>query len=157
MELLLAAAAALSTILAGYFKWKSVKNSDEQKRIDKQALDLLNSKIAEVEAKIITATETCITDVPPLRLQLEEYRKQLKEMMIIILLLIPVPFISGCWTNDPIVVGERVMYVKPGEIITIPPLKAPAKQWYVMDDEAMNAVLGVRRPVVPKESTGIVK
>lgn len=48
--------------------------------------------------------------------------------------------VSGCQTvkPGPVVIGERVYLPKPGESLVVPPLIAPAGQWYLIDDVAMD-------------------
>jgi hypothetical protein len=47
---------------------------------------------------------------------------------------------SGCLTSKPeqppmpIVIGERINKVKPGDRLVVPALAPPAKQWYLVDD-----------------------
>ena len=52
--------------------------------------------------------------------------------------------LQGCLTTPPppvtpqvVVIGERINKVKPGDTIKVPPLLAPAKQWYLVDDTGL--------------------
>lgn len=55
-------------------------------------------------------------------------------------------FLSGCWSNKPttvFVTGERINLVKPGTTVEVPELMPPAKQWYLLDNIAIQHWLGI--------------
>lgn len=153
MELWGAIVAAIASIIAAYLKYKSDKNSDTKKKIEEEKRKELVSRIEETEKELIKAMETNITDVPGLRNKLETLRKALSKLSVIAMLS-GTCLLSGCFTTDPVVVGERVFYVKPNDVLTVPALKSPAKQWYLIDDVAMLKVLGIDKPVEPSAVTG---
>ena len=56
--------------------------------------------------------------------------------------------LSGCATAQgpaagPLVVGERIYKPKPGEVLTVPALLPPARQWYLVDDVGLGEWLGL--------------
>ena len=148
-SVIIALITAVSGVLGYLFKYLNDKNSDKQKEIKQKQIDELKKKIEETEIAIIQKLETSITDVPSLRLKLEEYRKQLKSLIPLILV-ISCLFVGGCAffnRDQPVIVGERIFYMSPGQQMTVPELKSPAKQWYLIDDVAMLKVLGIDKPV----------
>jgi len=154
MEWIAAIIGSLATILVAVFKYKSDKNSDVKKQLLVQTVKDFEKKIADTETQLIQAMENSITDVPNIRIRLMVLRKQLVKakkaaglMSIIILLMF-----SGCKTQNTVIIGERVYMPKPGDVLTVPALKTPAKQWYLIDDVAMLNVLGVNKPVIDKDS-----
>jgi len=156
-EIIAAAVTAMAGIITAYFNYKNKKDSDLQKQINKDKEVFVRQKLKETEESIIKAMETDITSVPLLRKKLEYYRNQLKKYIGLIALIV-IPFISGCFTaKEPMVIGERIFKPNPGDIITVPALKRPAKQWYLIDDKAMLEVLGVDKPVVPNVIIGVQK
>lgn len=159
-ELIITGIGAIATLISAYFAYKSKKNSDVQKQINKEKENLYREKIKETEEKLVKAMESDITAVPLLRKQLEEFRKQLKKIIsIFMIVLIPSFLLTGCWTwkdEQPMIIGERIFKPNPGDVVTIPALKPPAKQWYLIDDKAMLEVLGVNKPVVPEITTGTI-
>lgn len=156
-EIVAAAVTALAGIVTAYFNYKNKKDSDLQKQINKDKEAFIRLKLKETEELIIKAMETDITSVPLLRKKLEYYRNQLKKYIGIITLAV-LPFVSGCFTTEEnMVIGERIFKPNPGEVVTVPPLKPPAKQWYLIDDKAMLEVLGVEKPLVPDTVIGIQK
>lgn len=55
---------------------------------------------------------------------------------------------TGCMTskpkqNLPLVVGERIIFVDPGQQLVVPPLLEPASTWYLIDDCALCQWLGI--------------
>jgi hypothetical protein len=42
-----------------------------------------------------------------------------------------------------VVVGERINIVEPGQVITVPELKPPAKCWYLVDNVGLEGWLGI--------------
>jgi len=63
---------------------------------------------------------------------------------------------SGCLSPAkpspmPLVIGQRVFAPAPGDVLTIPPLTPPAKQWYLVDDVGLLLWLEISVPssVVP--------
>jgi hypothetical protein len=63
---------------------------------------------------------------------------------------------SGCLSPAkpspmPLVIGQRVIAPAPGDVLTIPPLTPPAKQWYLVDDVGLLLWLEISVPssVVP--------
>jgi len=156
-EIIAAAVTAMAGIITAYFNYKNKKDSDLQKQINKDKEAFIRQKLKETEDLIIKSMETDITAVPLLRKKLEYYRKQLKKYIGLIILVI-IPLVSGCLTTEePMVIGERIFKPNPGEVITVPALKPPAKQWYLIDDKAMLEVLGVEKPLVPDTVIGIQK
>lgn len=156
-EIIAAAVTAMAGIVTAYFNYKNKKDSDLQKQINKDKEAFVRQKLKETEELIIKAMETDITSVPLLRKKLEYYRNQLKKYIRIFIIL-AIPFISGCLTTkEPMVIGERIFMPKPGDVVTVPELKAPAKQWYLIDDKAMLEVLGVEKPLVPDTVIGVKK
>ena len=130
-----------------YLKWKSSKNTDKQKEIIKKDRDALSEKIKETEAAISTALVDSISDVPFLRKKLGEYRDALKKLPLVLFMVL---LFSGCKSQPPIVIGERVIYVEPGQVLTVPALKKPARRWYLMDDQSMRVILGIDVPYQPE-------
>lgn len=55
----------------------------------------------------------------------------------------------GCGSLRPgkkveyVVLGERINIVEPGQAVTVPELIPPAKRWYLVDNKALEAWLGV--------------
>ena len=147
---------AVASIVGGWLVYKNNKDSDVKKKIKQEEARLLEQDIQELEKQLITAMEKNITDVPGIRIRLEALRKKMKKLVVggvsVSLLLF-----SGCFTSDPVIVGERVFYVKPDESIIVPALKPPAKQWYLIDDVAMLKVLGVDKPIEHVPSGRTVK
>lgn len=157
LEIIAAAVTAIAGIVTAYFNYKNKKDSDLQKQINKDKEVFVRQKLTETEELIVKAMETDITAVPLLRKKLEYYRKQLKKYISLITLFI-IPFSSGCVTGkEPMVIGERIFKPNPGDVVTVPALKPPAKQWYLIDDKAMLEVLGVDKPVLPDVVIGVKK
>lgn len=55
---------------------------------------------------------------------------------------------SGCITRAkpdpmPLIIGQRVYTPAPGDVLTVPVLTPPAKQWYLVDDVGLMLWLGV--------------
>jgi len=151
--------ALIGTCVTAWFTYKNNKDSDQKKQLLKQKEEELRANISKTEEQeLITAMGSNITDVPGLRLKLENYRKQLKKIIGLVLLILTLPM-SGCvffQKEQPVIVGERVFYMKEGQQMTVPSLKDPAKQWYLIDDVAMLKVLGIDRPI-EKTVTGKTK
>ena len=55
--------------------------------------------------------------------------------------------------NEPVVYGERINIVKPGDIIEIPQLKRPASTWYLVDDVGLSIWLGIPMQNIPGTKT----
>lgn len=65
-------------------------------------------------------------------------------------------FAGGCATGasrrsdaaapHPLVVGERIRVVAPGETLVVPAPVPPARTWYLADDEGLWQWLGIRAP-----------
>jgi len=156
-EIIAAAVTAFAGIITAYFNYKNKKDSDFQKQINKDKETFIRQKLKETEDLLIKSMETDITAVPVLRKKLEYYRDQLRKYVVILVLVI-IPFLSGCLTTkEPMVIGERIFMPKPGDMITVPVLKHPAKQWYLIDDKAMLEVLGIDKPSVPDIAIGVQK
>ena len=57
---------------------------------------------------------------------------------------------TGCTTKPPnpispvIILGERINKVKPGQLVIIPPLIDPSKQWYLADDYGLYQWLEIK-------------
>jgi len=148
---------AIASIITAYFNFKNKKDSDLQKQINKEKEAFVRKQLKDTEDALINALATDITSVPLLRKKLDFYRKQLKTFLPVILLCL-LPFLSGCLLfgkQEPLIIGERIFKPNPGDVITIPPLKKPAKQWYLMDNKAMADILGVETPVVPDSVIGV--
>lgn len=96
----------------------------------------VDSRKATQEALQKALAEGRITDAAVLRRRLQ----QLGGAIALACLL----GLSGCVTPDasPLVVGERVMIVKPGPVV-VPEVKAPAKTWYLVDDVGLAEWLGI--------------
>jgi len=68
------------------------------------------------------------------------WKEKLKQLSIVLIILL---FVTGCVSREvqqeihTIAIGERIMTVKPGELIKIPDLISPAKTWYLIDNEGM--------------------
>jgi hypothetical protein len=78
------------------------------------------------------------------------WKKKIDQLVGVASILLMAFLLSGCCgvfctqKSEPIVVvpqfviiGERINKVKPGDTITVPVLKAPAKQWYLVDDTGL--------------------
>ena len=55
-------------------------------------------------------------------------------------------FLSGCWSTKPtttFVLGERINLVQPETTVEVPKLTPPAKQWYLLDNIAIQHWLGI--------------
>ena len=135
------------SLVGVYLKWKSSKNTDKQKDILKKDRDAILEKIKETESAISTALVESISDVPFLRKKLSEYKEALKRIPAFVL---AACLLSGCRSQSPVVIGERVIFVEPGQSLVVPALKKPARKWYLMDDQAMRAILGIDVPYQPK-------
>lgn len=149
--------ALIGALITAWFQYKNNKNSDKKKEILKKKEDEIRLKISETEKELVTAMENNITDVPGLRLKIEEYRKQLKKIIGIFLILGLTLLYSGCalfQKDQPVIIGERIFYMKEGQQMIVPTLKSPAKQWYLIDDVAMLKVLGIDKPI-EKPVTGV--
>lgn len=77
------------------------------------------------------------------------WRRRLDELRAAAAILIAAAMlaIQGCATQPqpmPVVIGERINKVKPGETIKVPPLLSPAKQWYLVDDAGLSGWLGIK-------------
>lgn len=55
--------------------------------------------------------------------------------------------------ETPLVVGERINIVKPGDIIEVPELICPAKTWYLVDDVGLSIWLGIPMKNIPGTMT----
>jgi len=75
------------------------------------------------------------------------WNKKLAQLSAVVVLLL---FLAGCslgcsstGTNPQpiipqyVIIGERINKVNPGDVIKIPPLSLPAKQWYLVDDQGL--------------------
>ena len=51
--------------------------------------------------------------------------------------------------SEPVVIGERVHILKPGDIIEIEEPKPPAKTWYLVDDVGLSFWLGIPYNHIP--------
>lgn len=55
-------------------------------------------------------------------------------------------FLTGCWSTKPtttFVLGERINLVQPETTVEVPKLTPPAKQWYLLDNIAIQHWLGI--------------
>ena len=55
-------------------------------------------------------------------------------------------FLAGCWSTKPtttFVLGERINLVQPETTVEVPKLTPPAKQWYLLDNIAIQHWLGI--------------
>lgn len=78
------------------------------------------------------------------------WARRLRELGGVVLVLL-LGLAAGCATTDgktpqPLVLGDRWILVKPGEVVTVPPLQPPAKQWHMIDDVGLSAGLGILTP-----------
>lgn len=77
----------------------------------------------------------------------------------LLLLLILLPLGSGCASIahhlgyapiqapiTPVIIGERLNKVNPGDSLKVPPLTKPAKQWYLVDDVGLYQWLDLKTP-----------
>ena len=55
--------------------------------------------------------------------------------------------------NEPIVYGERINIVKPGDTLVVPQLKKPASTWYLVDDVGLGIWLGIPMKNIPGTMT----
>lgn len=67
-----------------------------------------------------------------------------------VLFALSVVLLSGCGSLrskekkvEYIVVGERISIVEPGQVVTVPELKSPAKRWYLVDNVGLEGWLGI--------------
>lgn len=154
LELIGAIIAGITSIVGAYLAYKGKKDSDLSKQLKKNKEAFIRAKIKETEARLVAAMESDITSVPLLRKTLNHYRGQLKKYVA--LAVIPLFMLCGCASNKQyMVIGERIFTPEPGDVITVPQLKNPAKQWYLIDDKAMLDVLGVDKPVLPETIIGV--
>ena len=116
-----------------FLKYHATQKDQEQKRleIEKAKLEL---KKALAEGRINDAAY---------------WKEKLMQLSSIILAII-IFGMSGCITqtqNDfPVVIGERIIKVKPGDLIKVPQLTAPAKQWYLVDDVGLYQWIDIGLP-----------
>lgn len=67
-------------------------------------------------------------------------------------------FLSGCWSPKPanpnttLVLGHRINIVQPETTVEIPKLTPPARQWYLLDNIAIQYWLGIPLDVEVKET-----
>jgi hypothetical protein len=85
------------------------------------------------------------------RIQDAAYWKNKLIQLYVVSLLIMSAFISGCTTKQTpstqtMVIGERIVKVSPGNVITVPPLIKPAKQWYLIDNEGLYQLIDIKFP-----------
>ncbi|MCK9154688.1 MAG: hypothetical protein M0P12_01090 [Paludibacteraceae bacterium] len=161
MEWIAAIIGSVATIIVAFYKYRSEKNSDVKKQLEAQNIKDCEASIKDIEIKITTAMESSITDVPNLRIKLNELRKNLKKLQkkagLVVVIALTVFLMQGCKTQTYVVIGERILKPNPGDVLTIPELKKPAKQWYLIDDVAMLGVLGVNKLVAEENSSKEVK
>ena len=119
-----------------------LKRKETQQQAQTTALH--NQEIAAAQDELKKAlAEGRITDAA-------FWRKKLQQLTstaaILILLLV------GCKTTEPsqpptipqfVIIGERINKVKPGDTLIVPPLVAPAKQWYLVDDTGIYQWLSI--------------
>ena len=55
--------------------------------------------------------------------------------------------------TEPLVYGERVNIVKPGDTVVVPELKQPAKTWYLIDDVGISMMMGIPMKNIPGTMT----
>jgi len=155
LEVISAIIVAVSGIVTAYLSYKNKKDSDLQKQLNKDKEVFIREKLKETEDILIKAMETDITAVPLLRKKLTYYRNQLKKYIIFLLSCL---FLTSCGTSkQDMIIGERIFKPNVGDVITVPALKTPAKQWYLIDDKAMLEILGVEKPVTPETIIGVQK
>ena len=53
----------------------------------------------------------------------------------------------------PVVVGERIRIVRPGETVVVPPLQRPAETWFLVDDVGLSFWLGIPYNHIPNGQT----
>ena len=58
--------------------------------------------------------------------------------------------VAGCIsppaTQQPLIIGQRVLAPAPGTVLTVPALTPPAKPWYLVDDVGIGQWLGIAPP-----------
>lgn len=142
-----AVALVLLGLVARWMKRRDDRNED------------LERQIAETEEALRTALENgMVTDAQRLNKQLQRLRKKLGARMaaasVVLLCLL-----TGCGSIhgkkvEYVVVGERINLVEPGQVITVPELKPPAKQWYMVDNVGLEGWLGIGGSSRGSESGG---
>lgn len=137
---------AIIKLISDFFKRK-----DTQQQSQAAAQHALEISAAQNELRNALA-EGRITDAAFWRKKLQ----QLTTTAVLMLLLL-----VGCATTEPsqpptipqfIIIGERINKVKPGDNLTVPPLVAPAKQWYLVDDTGLYQWLSIDLAVPASKS-----
>jgi hypothetical protein len=136
---------AIIKLISDFFKRKDTQQQS-------QAAALHDQEVAAAQDELKKAlAEGRITDAAFWRKKLQ----QLTATAVLLMLLV------GCNTTNPpptpvtpqfIVIGERINKVKPGDNITVPPLVAPAKQWYLVDDTGLYQWLSIDLAVPTSKS-----
>jgi len=126
---------------------KLISDFLKQRKEDKKAKEIANVtkqlQLALAEGRISDASY---------------WNKKLAQLSAAILLL----FAFGCETTPQpvipqyVIIGERVNKVNPGEVLKVPPLLSPAKQWYLVDDQGLYQWLNINltgaKAVIPSLS-----
>jgi len=108
------------------------------------ANDARTKAMGDASATLAKAlAEGRITDAAAAHTALENLRKGAAVLAIACCLLF-----AGCATpaQPPLVIGERILKTTPGQTLVVPPLVAPARQWYVVDDVGLQQWLGIVLP-----------
>ncbi|MCK9616063.1 MAG: hypothetical protein M0R48_11340, partial [Candidatus Omnitrophica bacterium] len=113
MEWIAAIIGSVATIIVAFYKYRSEKNSDVKKQLEEQNIKDCEASIKDIEIKITTAMESSITDVPNLRIKLNELRKNLKKLQkkagLVVVIALTVFLMQGCKTQTYVVIGERIL------------------------------------------------
>ena len=159
--------AELSSILEFIFKlFDAISGVFARKRDD---LKEMTDRLRETEAELRRAiAERRVTDAAALRVKRDELRAMIKaarkargqegsgvkassvsKVATAVAVSAASLMASGCFStsqdrqNMPLVVGERIIFVDPGQEIVVPPLSEPASAWYLIDDCALDQWLGI--------------
>ena len=158
--------AELSSILQFAFKiLDAITGIFAGKRDD---LKEMKGSLREIEAELRKAiAERRVTDAAALRVRRDELKEMIKmakrgkmhkgtsvdvrsiSNAIFACVVAMSVFCCGCFStkrdkpNLPLVIGERIIFVDPGQNVVVPPLKEPAATWYLIDDCALDQWLGI--------------
>ena len=157
--------AELSSILGFVFKLvEALSGIFAEKRDDLKAM---KESLKEIEAELRKAlAERRVTDAAALRARRDELKAMIKAAKkgkkqeeqkvgtnsvskVVVAIAAAAALVSGCFStkqdkpNLPLVIGERIIFVDPGQEVVVPALKEPASTWYLIDDCALDQWLGI--------------
>lgn len=111
--------------------------------------DDLERQISETEEALRLALENgMITDAQRLSRRLERLRQRFGSRVVALCSVLLLS-LTGCGSLrsdkkvEYVVVGERISIVEPGQVVTVPELIPPAKQWYMVDNVGLEGWLGI--------------